>query len=52
VRFGPTDFFNVDLAVGYAWSTEFSEGFDSRENDEIADVSDEPYVRLGVDLRY
>lgn len=43
---------SVDLAVGYAWSGEFSEGFDSRETDEIADVSDEPYLRAGVELRF
>ena len=43
---------SIDLAVGYAWSGEFSEGFDSRETDEIADVSDEPYVRAGVELRF
>ena len=31
---------------------EFSEGFDSRDTNEIADVSDEPYVRAGVELRF
>jgi hypothetical protein len=52
VRYAPTDAVNVDLAVGYAWGGEFSEGFDVRETDEIADVSDEPYVRAGVQLRF
>ncbi len=52
VRFQPRDEFNIDLAVGYAWSGEFSQGFDSRDTDEIADISDEPYVRVGVELRY
>jgi hypothetical protein len=52
VRFGPTDYFSADLAVGYAWNTEFSEGFDSRETNEIADVSDEPYIRAGLEVRF
>ena len=52
VRYEPADAVHLDLAVGYAWSTEFSEGFDSRETNEIADVSDEPYVRAGVQLRF
>jgi hypothetical protein len=43
---------SIDLALGYAWGGEFSEGFDFRESDEIADVSDEPYVRAGVELRF
>ncbi len=52
VRYEPSEQVHVDLAVGYAWNTEFSEGFDSRETNEIADVSDEPYVRAGVELRF
>jgi hypothetical protein len=52
VRFEPTKEFHFDVAVGYAWNGEFSEGFDSRETNEIADISDEPYVRVGLALRY
>ena len=52
VRFEPTKSFHADLAIGYAWNGEFSEGFDSRETNEIADISDEPYIRAGVELRY
>ena len=52
LRYEPTAGINVDVAVGYAWSGEFSEGFDARDTDEIADVSDEPYVRAGLELRF
>ena len=39
-------------AVGYAWSGEFSAGFDQRVSDLVADVSDERYFRLGLQLRF
>lgn len=52
VRYQPCKAFNVDLAVGYAWGGEFSEGFDARDTEEITDISDEPYVRAGLELRY
>ena len=39
-------------AIGYAWSGEFSAGFDQRDSDLVADVSDEPYLRLGLQLRF
>ena len=52
VRFEPCANAAFDLALGYAWNGEFSEGFDSRRNNEIADISDEPYIRGGVELKY
>ena len=39
-------------AAGYAWGQEFSVGFDSRRTDELADVSDEPYVRVGFEVKF
>jgi hypothetical protein len=39
-------------AVGYAFSRELSVGFDSSNSRLIADVSDEPYVRFGFQIRY
>jgi hypothetical protein len=39
-------------AVGYTFSRELSVGFDSANSRLIADVSDEPYVRLGLTVRY
>jgi hypothetical protein len=52
VRYEPSKAFNIDLAIGYAWGGEFSEGFDSRDTTEITDISDEPYIRAGLELRY
>jgi hypothetical protein len=52
VRFEPNEQIHADLALGYAWGGEFSEGFDSRRTNEIADISDEPYIRAGVELRF
>lgn len=40
------------LAGGYAFGQEFEVGFDSRDTDGLADPSDEPYVRVGLELRY
>ena len=52
VRYEPCKNAALDLALGYAWGGEFSEGFDSRKTNEIADISDEPYIRAGVELKY
>ena len=52
VRWEPRKDFNFSLAVGYAFGQEFSTGFDFRQTDEFTDVSDEPYVRVGFDIRF
>jgi hypothetical protein len=39
-------------AAGYAWGQEFSVGFDARDTDEVADISDEPYVRVGFEVKF
>jgi hypothetical protein len=39
-------------AVGYAWAQEFSEGFDSRDTRSVAKFSDEPYVRVGLEVKF
>ena len=39
-------------AAGYAWHQEFGVGFDSRETDEVLDASDEPYLRVGFELKF
>ncbi len=51
-RFQPWEETNFTAAVGYAWGGEFSRGWDSRESDEIADISDEPYFRLAFETRF
>ena len=39
-------------AIGYAFSGEFSAGFDTRDADAVADISDEPYLRVGFETRF
>lgn len=45
---------DVELTVagGYAFNGELSAGFDQSDSDLIADVSDEPYVRLSLQARF
>jgi hypothetical protein len=52
LRWEPRKDFMFNLAGGYAFGQEFSTGFDSRRTDLVADLSDEPYVRFGVDIRF
>jgi hypothetical protein len=55
VRWGPRrsrESFGLTASVGYAWHQEFSVGFDSRKTDEVADFSDEPYVRFGFEVKF
>jgi hypothetical protein len=55
LRFAPRvgrDTFALTAAAGYAWGQEFSAGFDSRRTDEVADASDEPYVRVGFEVKF
>jgi hypothetical protein len=43
---------NVLGALGYAFSQELTVGFDTRNDDKLAELSDEPYVRVGVELGF
>lgn len=55
VRFAPRhqrETLAFTAAAGYAWAQEFSVGFDSRKTDEVADISDEPYVRVGFEVKF
>lgn len=40
------------VAGGYAFDRKFEVGWDSRDTEEIADVSDEPYVRVALEARF
>lgn len=40
------------IAGGYAFDQEFKRGFDVRDDDTVRDISDEPYVRVGVAMRF
>lgn len=48
----PRDQFRLSVAGGYAWGGEFSTGFDQRETRLVADISDEPYVRAALEMRF
>lgn len=53
---GRKETFGKDLsftvAGGYAFSTEFETGWDSRDTENLADISDEPYLRVGFELKF
>ena len=42
----------LEVGIGYAFGREFSTGFDDRDLHRITKVSDEPYARLGLTIRY
>lgn len=52
IEWQPSEDTRLILAGGYAFKTEFSAGFDQRESELIADVSDEPYLRFGIERRF
>ncbi len=52
VQWEPRKDARVILAGGYAFGQEFSTGWDFRDTDGITDVSDEPYVRAGLEMRF
>lgn len=52
LEFEPIEDLRATLAFGYAWDQEFSTGYNASETDLIADTSDEPYLRIGIDWRY
>jgi hypothetical protein len=43
---------SLTLAGGYAFGQEFNVGFDTRDMDELAEPSDEPYLRVGLEARF
>ena len=40
------------LAIGYGFKTKFEYGADSRDTDRLSYLADEPYVRIGVDVKF
>jgi hypothetical protein len=52
VQWHPWEHTGLTAAVGYAWGGEWSAGFDQRDSDFIAHVTDEPYFRLGFERRF
>lgn len=46
------DQFSFFVAGGYAFGQEFEVGWDRRDTEELAELSDEPYARIGVELNF
>ncbi len=46
------DQFSFMVAGGYAFAQSFEVGWDSRDTDKIAELSDEPYARIGFELNF
>lgn len=44
--------YSLTIAGGYAFSQEFNQGFDTRDQDRVAKPSDEPYARVGFEVRF
>ena len=40
------------IAGGYAFAQEFTQGFDARDDDEIFEPSDEPYLRTSLEVKW
>lgn len=52
VRWRPQEHTSFTVAGGYAFNQEFSVGFDQNNSTKVADISDEPYVRVGFERRW
>ena len=52
LRAQPWEHTSFLVAGGYAFGSDFSVGFDQRDSEEIADVSDEFYFRAGFERRW
>jgi hypothetical protein len=52
LRFAPTEEASFIAAIGYAFDGQFNSGFDERTRHGVADISDEPYLRVGFEARF
>jgi hypothetical protein len=52
LRFSPREQFDMTISGGYSFGGEFSTGWDARNTTLVADVSDEPYIRFGLETRF
>lgn len=52
VTWNPKPMVRVLVAGGYAFEQEFTVGWDSREDEELAELDDAAYVRFGVEVRW
>ena len=52
VKFNPIENLSIVASGGYAFGQEFSFGWSERSSDEVADVSDELFFRVGLELQF
>lgn len=52
VAWEPKEGFVLTVGVGYAWGGEFSTGYDIRDTDLVTEISDEPYLKAGLVMRF
>jgi hypothetical protein len=52
VRWQPYKLLGITAAAGYAFQQELHRGFDSRNMDSVARLSDEPYLRVALEWKY
>jgi hypothetical protein len=52
VRWSPVEQASLLVAGGYLFDQEFNVGWDTRDMDRVAKPSDEPYVRIGLEMRF
>jgi len=52
IRFDPRPELNFNIAVGYAFSTDFRSGWDYRTTNPYLYASNVPYVHIGCDLKF
>jgi hypothetical protein len=52
LRFSPREQFDLTVSAGYAFDGRFETGWDARDTDTVAELSDEPYIRVGLETRF
>jgi hypothetical protein len=52
LRWTPAHKVNLLVAAGYAFGQELTTGFDSSNDDKLTDLSDEPYLRVGLEVGF
>lgn len=52
ITWRPIENCDIVLAGGYLFGQEFTAGFDTRDDDDVAEIDDTPYARLEVNLRF
>jgi hypothetical protein len=52
IKYRPVPWAQIEAAAGYAFSGEFSRGWDLRDPNTLAELEDEPYLRLGVGIGF